>query len=78
MFLLEDGQVARDQGRVDKTRRSDTLIAVLFSAAVIFYIILLLLSAHQTGVSTVSGSQMIHQGATPTVGAAIPETPSTY
>jgi len=78
MFLLEDGQVARDEGRVEKTRRSDPLIAVLFSAAVIFYIILSLLSAHQIGVSPVSGNQTIHQGATPTIGAEIPPTQSIY
>jgi len=78
MFLLEDGQVARNEGRVEKTRRSDPLIAVLFSAAVIFYIILSLLSAHKTGVSPVSGNQTIHQGATPTIGAEIPPSRSIY
>ena len=74
MFLLGDGQVARKNGRSDKTSRGDTLVAVLFSAAVIFYVILSLLSASQTGASPVSGSQTIHQGAASTVGAAMPGT----
>jgi hypothetical protein len=72
MFLLEDGQMARDNGRPDKTRRADTLIAVLFSAAVIFYIILSLLSTDQASASPVSVSQTFYQGTAPTVGAGIP------
>jgi hypothetical protein len=74
MFLLEDGQIASDSGRPERTRRADTLIAVLFSAAVVFYVILSLLSAHSISASPVPGSQTINQAVAPVIGAASPGT----
>ena len=57
MFLLEDGNGAGSDTQLVKPRKSDSLIAVLFSAAVIFYIILSLLSVHNANNGTASGSQ---------------------
>jgi hypothetical protein len=70
MFLLEDGNAAGDRRPLDKPRKSDSLIAVLFSAAVIFYVILSLLSAHSAATTSLSGSQTV-QPDSAVVGTAI-------
>jgi hypothetical protein len=62
MFLLEDGTRAGNSQPLDKPRRADILIGVLSSAAVIFYVILSLLSAHRGATNSVAGTQSAQQG----------------
>jgi len=57
MFLLEDGNGAGNSNPLEKPRRTDSLIAVLFSAAVMFYVILSLLSANHAAASPRSENQ---------------------
>jgi len=73
MFLLEDGNGTGNNKPLDKPRRADSLIAVLFSAAVIFYVILSLLSANHAAASPLSGSQSA-QPDSAAVGSGIPVT----
>lgn len=61
MFLLEDGNGAGNTRSLDKPRMADTLIGVLSSAAVVFYVVLSLLSAHRATTNSVAGTQSAQQ-----------------
>jgi len=73
MFLLEDGNGAGNYKPLDKPRKADGLIAVLSSAAIIFYIILSLLSVHHADADSLRGSQA-GQPAPASVGSVISTT----
>jgi hypothetical protein len=66
MFLLEDGNGAVNSRSLDRPRKGQRLIAVLFSAVIIFYLVLSLLSAHNAAAATQAG-----QSETAAVGSVI-------
>ena len=69
MFLLEDGNGSVNGNRPLVRRKSDILVGVLFSAVIAFYVILCLVSAQHSTVTTASGKPAQQDSAS--VGSAI-------